>query len=227
MTWNTNKPLNTDLIMFGDDIIRELKSDFKTIFSREHIFPDENAEVSPGVYGHHKEGSGLVYIGTSFPTPLEFNLRPRQLFWNLDTKKLYIYNDGWQQIFNLIPYHFLVQDTKIVSDPSQGVYEFQYTTYHHYYLDFIWWGSYRGYQHTLENPLEIHVYQVHFTGGTTLMYVLPTDAQFFTYFYLNFSAQYADGYNKLRFCINYTSPLVVASTLMIRAVANFEGGSQY
>jgi len=233
MTWNSSSPLDTDLICFGDDKIRELKSDLKTIFSKEHSFPAENTEVPSNTYGVHLEGSGLIFAGTSAPSSAQNG----QLFWNTSTKKLYVYKDGyWHESYNLIPYCFYVKEQKTVFDPSTNpIYEYNLPSINTYYFNipliFIWSGYYTSNDN---NPHELQIIEKISTGTEYIRYILPTNNQIMRelnnkyFFHICFThlVEYNDAI-KYRFKMNYTGSITITSALLIRGATNFEGGSHY
>jgi hypothetical protein len=230
MSWDSSSPFDTDLICFGDDKIRELKADLKTIFSKEHSFPAENAEVPANTYGIHLEGSGKIFTGTSAPSSAQNG----QLFWNTSTKKLYVYKDGqWIECNLLIPYCFYVKEQKTVSNPSTYIYEYNLPSGTTYYFNtpliFIWSGYYTSYDN---NPHELQIEEYCSETSKYIRYILPTNAQhqISDAYHFHICFTHLVGSNnalKYRFKMNYTGSITIKNCLLIRGANNFEGDNPY
>lgn len=95
MVWDKTKPLGTEVLRYGDDRIRELKSDLEQALQVEHYFPVNNTEVKliPKIFAN-------TYPPTSYTGRLYFDTNSyRQTFA--------IFNGtNWEYIgnnFNTIP----------------------------------------------------------------------------------------------------------------------------
>lgn len=186
MTWDTSKPPDNAPTFAVDDYIRELKTDFKTIFSTEHTFPPDGTTITADtIYGKHKEGSGRILIFNTF-TPPDGNYGRGILAYCTRSQKLFIRDWGkWIEAKEDFPYDFLTiidgnfttETIYTYTQPSEmSDYAYWLINWHGYYVPADYQSKYN-----------VVVYYSRLNGN---IYELPADFQlpsgFFRYFNLFF-----------------------------------------
>lgn len=110
MAWDKTIPVDSTPTFQVDNLIRDFKSDFRTIFSTEHNFPAEGEIVDVNTNkGTHKEGSGRVYI-TNSSSPPTGNYPKGVLCWCNGSSKLFVRtSSGWEEVRHNFPYDVMLK----------------------------------------------------------------------------------------------------------------------